>query len=115
MSPALLFLLAIITPFLIAAVLLLPVYAGIAGASYLIYLPASGPHPLDGRVTDIFYMIDVYQKLFAYWTDHMADADLLHYTLPIIGLPALGIVLALYLTFRLSRWLLNLFHLSSSR
>ncbi len=106
--------LAIFTPFLISAVLLLPVYAGILGAAYVIYLPQTGAHPLTDRMGDVFYIIDVYGKLLHYWMDHKADVSFVDYTLPVIGLPLLGLLVALYATYKTSAGLLNIFRLSAS-
>lgn len=114
MRPALLFPIAIFTPFLLTAVLSLPVYAGICGAAYVIYMPASGAHPLADKLPDVFYMIDVYLKLFDYWMKNPTTLDVVHYTLPIMGLPLLGVLVALYLAYRLISGLLNLFRLSTN-
>ncbi len=113
MHPLLLFSLAIFTPFILALTLLAPVYLGVLGATLVIYWPTSGSHPLLPRLADPFYIIDVYGKLFAYWQQQEA-LDFVHYTLPVIGLPVAGLVLALYLTYRLSGTLMNIFRLSSS-
>ena len=114
MHPFVLLLLAIFTPFVLLAVLLVPVYAGLFGAAYIIYMPASGAHPLAERLTDLFYIVDVYTHLFTYWTQHSGGVSFVNYTLPVIGLPLAGGLIALYATYKLVRKLVNVFHLSAS-
>jgi len=114
MKLPLLFLLAMITPVLLAAVLVLPIYGGILGATYIIYTPASGPHPLAGRLLDVFYIVESYSTLLGYWINNMKKLSLVEYALPIVGLPVLCTGMSLWLTWRISRWLLNMFHLSAS-
>lgn len=115
MSPALLLPLAILTPFLLAAVFLLPLYAGFFAAAYAIYWPqAEAAHPLADKSTEVFYILEVYGQLFEYWLQHLASVSFVSYSLPIIGLPLLGGVLALWLTMKLVRRLLSFFHLSAS-
>lgn len=113
MHPFLLLMLALLTPFALALVLLGPVYAGVLGAVYFIYLPASdAPHPLAAQLNDVFYIIDVYQNLFAYWLQHLTDVALFGYTLPLLGLPLFGFGMAFYATRKLVRKLMDIFHLS---
>lgn len=114
MRPVLLFPIAMLTPFLLTAVLLVPAYAGILGATYIVYLPESGVHPLADRLMDVFYILDVYGKMFDYWLQHLQAVSLTGYTLPLLGLPLLGGVVALYATYRFVRMMLNFFHLSAS-
>lgn len=114
MSPALLFPIAILTPFLLTAVLLVPIYAGLLGGCYIVYLPETGAHPLAGKLLDIFYILDVYGKLFSYWSEHSGDVSFVAYTLPIIGLPVACTLVALYTNYRMVKWLGNIFHLSAS-
>ena len=108
------FLLAILTPLIMTAALLLPSYAAIFGATYIIYMPAAGAHPLMPHVLDVFYIIDVYSQLITYWMAHQADVSFVHYTLPVVALPLFGTLLALWLTYRLSRGLAHLFRMSST-
>ena len=114
MHPILLLLLAIFTPFLLSAVLFLPPYTGLAAADYLIY--NSGPHPysLADKLFDVFYMIDVYSKLLSYWSWHIGSVSLLSYSLPLIAMPLAGLILALWLLRKLTRKLMDVFHLSVS-
>lgn len=114
MNPALLFPIAIFTPFVLTAILLLPIYSGLLGAAYVIYMPASGVHPLDGKMLDVFYIIDVYTKLLDYWAQHSDAVSFTQYTLPILGLPALGIIIALYGSYKLISKLINVFRLSTN-
>lgn len=115
MHPGLLLLLAVLTPVALCVTLVVPAYASLFGAAYIIYMPAAGgPHPLAERWHDVLYIIDVYSKLFSYWLEHTDSVSFVGYTLPVIGLPLLGVCLSLWLTYKLASKLLNLFHLSAS-
>lgn len=113
MHPALLFLLAILTPIVLCVSALVPAYAGIFGAVYVIYMPESGAHPLDAHMLDVFYIIESYSKLLDYWLANMSAVDLVEFTLPIVALPLTGFFLSLWLTLKIARRLLNLFYLST--
>ena len=113
MHPFLLLLLAIVTPFLILTVLLLPPYAGMYGAAYLIYDTGHGPSPLAGHFLDVFYIVDVFSKLFHYWLANRDALSIVHYTLPVVALPAAGLLIALWTARRVIRKLVDVFHLSS--
>lgn len=115
MHPFLLFLLAIATPLLLCSALLLPAYAGIAGAVYIVYMPESGPHPLTPeKLADIFSILETYRRLFDYWWQNMGSLSLGHYALPIAGLPLAACMVSLWLTFRLGRALFNKFSMSAN-
>lgn len=109
----LLFATAILTPILLLATALLPSYASIYAADYIIYIPKTGAHPLADKYLDVLTILETYQGLVTFWSD-TPNISFVHQTLPIIGLPLLGCTLALYLTYRLSRRLINFFHLSAS-
>lgn len=112
MNPFLLFLLAIFSPVMLAATLLVPAYVSIVGACYIIYYTGSAAtHPLTGKLENVFYIIDVYRNLFSKWSEHMTQTDLLQYTLPLILLPLIGISLSLVLTAKLSRKLHETFQI----
>ena len=110
MNPFLMFLLAILSPFLMLATLLVPTYAGIAGASYIIYDTGAKVHPLQDKLTDFFYMIDVYTRLFSEWSQHMMEMSLINYTLPLLALPIAGIMLSIWAIGKLSMKLKDIFH-----
>lgn len=110
MNPFIMFLLAILSPFIMAFTLLVPPYAGIAGASYLIYSKGDGANPLHDKLSDVFYIIEVYTRLFNEWMNHMAQMDLLSYTLPLLALPLAGILLALWLIGKVATKLKDIFH-----
>ena len=114
MNPFLLLLTAMLTPFLLALVLLGPPYAGILGASYIVYDIGPGINPLADHLTDVFYIIDVYSKLLSAWTAHPTAVSLVHYTLPVITLPLAGILVGLWLTRKFVRKMIDIFHLSVS-
>lgn len=114
MNLPVLFITAIITPVLLCATLLLPSYASIYGAAYIVYSPEAGPHPLAGKFADVFTMLDTYQTLLNYWLENSSTLDFVDYTLPIVVLPAVGCLFALWLTYKVARRLLNFFQLSAS-
>ena len=111
MTPILLFFIAIITPFLLLIGLLGPTYAAIAAACYIIYAPASGAHPLADKWFDFFTIIDVYETLFANWLGRMTELSLVHYTLPLIFLPLIGIAVTVVLMRYLVKKLVNIFYI----
>jgi hypothetical protein len=113
MHPFLLFLLALITPAIFACVVLFPPYIGIAAAAYVIYYK-DGAHPLDGKLTDAGYMIDVYTQLFSHWAQHMGETSILSYALPLLIFPILGIMLTLWLCGKVARKLKDIFQNSVS-
>ncbi len=114
MHPMLLLLLAIFTPFALGATLLLPAYAGIAGASYLIYSASGDAAPLVAKLTDVFYVIDVYHQLFTYWLANKSAVSLFTYTAPLLLLPLAGFIVAFWLGRKLVRKLSDVFHMSVS-
>lgn len=104
MPPVLLFLLAIVSPFVLATTLLVPIYIGIAGACYIIYFKKGfSDHPLNDQLLDVFYMIDVYSKLFSEWLKSMEKLSIWTYSLPLIVLPVAFTVLAIWLTAKIGR------------
>lgn len=114
MSPAALFPLALITPILLAISFFVPVYAGVLGATWIIYDTGTDPHPLAERWYDVFYILDAYMQLFNYWLANISAMDLLTYTLPVLVLPFGGLLLSLWLTVKIATSLLNTFQLSTS-
>ncbi len=110
MNPFLMLLLAILSPFIMAAALLVPTYAGIAAASYLIYSKDTGTNPLHGKLSDVFYIFDVYQGLFMQWSHHVMETPLFSYALPLLALPIAGIMLSLWLISKVAHKLKNIFH-----
>jgi hypothetical protein len=113
MKPILLFPIAILTPFLLTFALLAPIYVALSAAAYIVYMPAAGAHPLTPRLLDIFYMFDVYTKLLEYWLQQHATLSFVHYTLPVVVLPLLGVLVALFATYKIASGLLNIFRLST--
>jgi hypothetical protein len=114
MKMPVLFLLAILTPLLLASALLIPIYGGVLGAAYVMYLPEKGAHPLETHLFDVFYISDIYGKLLDYWLGNMHTLSITEYALPIVGLPVLGVVVALWLSWKIARRLLNTFHLAAN-
>lgn len=113
MKPLLLFVIAIVAPLLLALTALVPSYAGIWAASYLVYELSAQPHTLLARVGDVFYVIDVYQRLLTYWLAHAMEASILKFALPMMVLPLIGLAIAFFLTRRVVRMLRDLSHLTS--
>lgn len=113
MKVPLLFLLAMATPLLLGITLLLPLYAGMLAACYLIYMPESGAHPLAARLMDVFYIVETYGQLAQYGLKNMASIGLIEYALPIVGLPLLLGGLGVWMTVKLSKRLLDWFHISA--
>ncbi|MES2984473.1 MAG: hypothetical protein V4735_04710 [Pseudomonadota bacterium] len=113
MNPFFLFLLAIFSPFVLFVTLLAPIYGGIVGAAYIIYSKGDKIHPLSGKLLDVFYIIEVYMQLFTSWLAHMDAVSLVNYSLPLIGLPLIGMIVSLWLTAKLSRKLKHIFQLGA--
>jgi hypothetical protein len=109
-----LFLIAIATPLLLCSTLLIPIYAGIFGAVYVVYSPQSGANPMAEHYLDVSIIYDAYMKLFDYWAQNHSSLGFVDYTLPIIGMPLLGTILAIWLTWKFASKLRNFFHLSAS-
>lgn len=109
MHPFLLFLLAILSPILLATTLLVLPYAGIAGAAYIIYDKGQAVHPLHDKLDDVFYILNVYANLLQSWSGNIADASFFTYTLPLIAIPIAATSLSLWLTVRVVRKLKDIF------
>ncbi len=115
MHPLLMLILGILTPFIITALLLAPVYLALFGAVYVIYMAnPQAAAALLGRIGDPFYILDVYSQLYHYWSANHGALSFVHYTLPIVALPLAGLLLALYITYKVTKGLLHLFRLGSS-
>ena len=110
MNPFLLFLLAIFSPLVLSITLLVPLYGGITSASYIIYDQGAATHPLEGHLLEIFYMVDVYARLFNYWLGHMSVVSFTHYTAPILGLLLVGLGMSIWLTAKATKIIMHLFH-----
>ena len=111
MPPIILFFIAILTPFVLLAAFIVPTYAAIVGVCYIVYAPLSGPHPLADKWFDFFTMIEIYQKVLANGLEHFMALPLLHYTLPMIFLPLIGIVTTVMLMRYLIPKLVDIFHI----
>lgn len=111
MNPFLLFLLAILSPVLLATVMLVPPYVAIAATSYIIYYKSGAPHPLADKLGDVFYMIDVYTQLFTQWSHHMMETSFFSYALPLLLIPIFGIMLSLWLSSKIATKLKDIFQL----
>ena len=115
MHPALLFLIAIFSPVALAVALLLPPYVAICAATYIIYDKGAAHHPLTDPIMngDVFYMVRTYRQSLEYWLAHMADAPLLTYSLPVLVLPALGLLLTQWLLRKLVGKLRDVFEMAT--
>jgi tetraacyldisaccharide 4'-kinase len=101
---------AILSPIIMAVTLLVPPYASIAGASYIIYGQGAAVNPLHDKLLDVFYIIDVYERLFSAWSDHIMETSLLSYTLPLLVLPLIGVMLSIWLIRKVATKLKDIFH-----
>jgi hypothetical protein len=110
MNAPLLFVVAMLVPLLLAAVLLLPPYLGMLSAVYIVYMPAQGAHPLAGHFYDVFFVVNAYDQLLGYWSHNVMKLGFFEYALPIALLPAACTVFSIWVTAKLSRKLLNLFY-----
>jgi hypothetical protein len=115
MSPTfLLFLMSILTPVIITITALAPLYAGFFAALYVIYDKAEEANPIWPYLWDAFYIFDAYHHLFKHWLGHMETVSFLHFTLPLLGLPLLGLGLSIYLTVKMVRFFGNYFHTTTT-
>lgn len=115
MHPGLLFPLAMITPILLMATLFLPAYGAVYAAVYIVYAPAEGAmHPLADKWLDVFYIFETFGHMIDYWVANMRSLGVLDFALPGIMLPAVGVIVSLWLTWQLASGLINLFRLSTS-
>lgn len=110
MGHVVLFPLALVVPILLAFILMVPPYLGMYAASYLIYIAPDQANPLAGRILEVFYIFDVYSSLLRYWSQHHATLSFIHYTLPLIGIPAVCSIGALWLTRKVARKFIDVFH-----
>jgi hypothetical protein len=115
MKAPVLFLLAIATPIILCLTLFGPSYGSVFGATYLVYGYGgeAQAQTIADRAYDVFYVLNAYSQLVHYWSANHATLGTVKYTLPIIGLPAVGLILSLWLTRRITRKIFNLFHLSA--
>jgi hypothetical protein len=115
MSPTvLLFFMSILTPVVIAIVAIAPLYAGFFAALYIVYDKPDIVNPMLAHQWDVFYIIDAYHSLFQYWLVHMESSSFLHFTLPLLGLPLLGLILSMYLTVKMVRFFANYFRMAAT-
>jgi hypothetical protein len=101
---------SILTPVVIAIAALAPLYAGFFGALYVIYAKAEGVNPMQSYLWDAFYIFDAYRHLFQYWLEHMENVSFLYFTLPLLGVPFLGLGLSVYSTVKAVRFFVHYFH-----
>jgi hypothetical protein len=112
MHPFLFLMLALATPFALCLSLLVPVYLSLFAAVYAVYFKTAGHAAVLAKADDIFYIVGAYTQLFNYWQAHMFQVSFFTYTLPVIFLPFLSIVGALWLTRRLVRKLGDVFQVN---
>ncbi len=112
MHPFLFFIIALLTPFGLCLTLFVLPYAAVAAASYIVYSNGTTPHPLADKLYDIFYIMDVYGKLFSYGKEHLTSISVLTYALPVFVLPVLGIMGAGWLTKKYVRKMSDVFHIT---
>ena len=93
MNPILLLPLGIIVPIAMAIIALVPSYAGVFYATKIIY--STRDIDISPYALDALYIFKVYIYLFTYWWQHLTNVSFLEYTLPLIGIPLVGISLSL--------------------
>ncbi len=108
MHPLLLFFLGILLPVVITTILVAPIYIGMFASLYLKY---------GDQVMALFFhfltVIDTYGKLYSYWATHSAQLSFEEYSLPILGPPIIGILLTIFLIWRFTSYVMNIFRLST--
>ena len=114
MNPLMMFILGILSPLVMATTLFVPPYVGIAAASYVIYAKHGEVNPLSGKLDNVFYMIDVYVKLFTQWAHHIGETSVLNYALPLLILPILSVMFALWFTSKVATKLKDIFQHGAS-
>lgn len=112
MHPFMFLILALTTPFALCLSLLAPVYISLFTAVYAVYYKTVGSAAVLDKFGDIFYIISAYTQLYNYWQAHIFEVSFFTYTLPVILLPFLSIVLALWLTRKLVRKLGDVFQVN---
>lgn len=107
MNPMLMFAIALLIPIVIIVMVFLPAYTSLVLALYIQY----GEQSLQYKF-EFFTTIKLYRRLYEYWETNSAQLDLVEFTLPTIGIPALGILLSLYGTYRLVKYIREIFVLT---
>ena len=108
MHPAILFLAALFIPVLLVAILFLPVYLALVAALYIQY----GERMLAIKY-QIFTVVESYTQLLSYWWANKETLDLVGYALPTLGLPFIGFLLTVFVAFKFTLYVRNIFILTS--
>ena len=108
MHPALLVCIALLIPMVLFCTIVLPAYCSVILALYVQY----GEQAFD-LFFRFFLAIETYSKLLEYWQAHHESVDLVKFTLPTLGIPAIGCLVSLYSTYRLAMYVRNIFILTS--
>ena len=109
MHPLLLILIALSLPIIILFLMFLPLYVSIFSALYVQY----GDQILPLKFS-VFKILAAYQAMFDYWQQNQDKLDFIDYTLPTIGLPLLGGISTLYITYKFVQYVRNIFRLTGS-
>lgn len=108
MHPLLLFFLGILLPLSISLIIFAPIYLGMFIALYLQYSDKVWPIFFDfGRV------FTNYGKLYDFYSENSGAMNFADHTLPILGPPALGIIITLVLVYSFGKYVANIFVLTS--
>lgn len=107
MHPMLMFVIALLIPVVIVAMVFLPVHLGFLAALYAQY----GESALQYKY-QFFNTLKLYRQLYEYWSAHGDQLDFVSFTLPTLGLPALGILVSLYGTYRIVKYIRDIFVLT---
>ena len=107
MHPLLMFAIALLIPLVIVTMVFLPIHLGFLSALYVQY----GEQALQYKY-QFFNTIKLWRQLYEYWSVNSAQLDLVDFTLPTLGLPALGVLISLYGTYRIIKYIRDIFVLT---
>ena len=107
MHPLLMFAIALAIPIVVVIMVFLPLHLGFLGALYAQY----GEQALLYKY-QFFNALELYGQLFDYWSAHRAQLDFVSFTLPTLGIPALGVLVSLYGTYRIVKYIRDIFTLT---
>lgn len=100
MNPLMLIAVVLLLPFMVAALLLVPLYLAMILACYLIYIQTAEQGLILENVGAPDYILSAYLRLVDHWITHMSAVSFLHYTAPLILLPLVIFLLAAWLSYR---------------
>jgi hypothetical protein len=108
MNPFIAVCLLLMLPFASAMILLVPIHMALYSACYIIYAQVGTLGPLETNWYDPFFIIETYARLIDYWIANREVLPLLTHTLPLLGIPALIVPIAIVLTYHFFSFMRNL-------